>query len=46
MLEVDDVANTLHSGPNLEEEGVATPTTKDEELNSLSKSVLKSVDQV
>jgi len=33
MLEVDDVANTLHSGPNLEEEGVESTKTKDEELH-------------
>ena len=34
MMEVDDVVNTLHSGPNLEEEGVESPSkTKDEELH-------------
>jgi hypothetical protein len=32
MLQVDEVANTLHSGPNLEEEGVEMTKTKDDEL--------------
>lgn len=32
MLAVDEVNNTLHSGPNLEEEGVEMTKTKDDEL--------------
>ena len=47
MLEVDDVVNTLHSGPNLEDEGVENgPKTKDEELHSISDQVVKTVDSV
>jgi len=47
IMEVDDLANTLHSGPNLEEEGVESPTkSQDEELKSVSNEMGKSVDAV
>ena len=46
MIQVDEVASTLHSGPNLEEEGVEMAKSKDDELSTLSTSITKIVDDV
>jgi uncharacterized protein YdeI (BOF family) len=46
MQQVDEVNNNLHSGPNLEEEGVEQAKSKDDELSTLSGSITKTVNEV